>query len=467
MANIIPRRDKNGNITSYTIRVYHGYDSSGRRLKPFTTSYKPEKGTTAKQAEKAAQKFADEFESECLHFGEANSSMRLSDFVPRYLEIAKQTLSPATYEFYKLKTDSLIIPALGHLKLKDINPSHIQKFINQLAAAPKEKRSGLPNEQGETLSPSAVRRYLTVLQSIFKQAVKLGLISDSPAKVERLTLPKAQAPKIEIFTKQDAAQMLEALENEDLQFQTLVQLAIFTGARRGELCALKFSDVDFEQRKITIERAAYKIKGQPLATKPPKDYETRTVTINDSCCELLNLLKVEKIESAQRLGTQWSGGDWVFTQWNGEMMNPMTPTKQFSKFLERNGLKHRKFYSLRHTSATLLLYAGVNIKQVQGRLGHGDIETTNKYLHLIEEADVEARTSLILCYCPKECPKARKKKRPRRNPTFHKKPPLGTPNKRKIEWWSFHFVQSCLIPFYGNGAQIAHKNSLKKKQSRL
>lgn len=401
MANITPRRDKNGNITSYTIRVYHGYDSSGKRLKPFTTSFKPEKGMTAKQIEKELRRFADDFENECLHFGEANSSMRLSDFIPRYLEITKQTLSPATYEFYKLKIDSLIIPALGHLKLKDINPSHIQKFINQLATAPKEKRNGLPNEQGETLSPSTVRRYLTVLQSIFKQAVKLGLISDSPAKVERLTLPKAQAPKIEIFTKQEAAQMLEALENEDLQFQTLIQLAIFTGARRGELVALKFSDIDFNQRKIMIERAAYKIKGKPLATKPPKDYETRTVTINESCIELLKLLKAEKIKTAQRLGSQWLGGNWVFTQWNGEMMNPMTPTKQFSKFLERNGLKHRKFHSLRHTSATLLLYAGVNIKQVQGRLGHGDIETTNKYLHLIEEADVEAVNKLDIMLLPK------------------------------------------------------------------
>lgn len=414
MANITPRRDKNGNITSYTIRVYHGYDSTGKRLKPFTTSYKPDKDMTAKQAEKAAARFADEFENECLHFGEANSSMRLADFIPKYLETAKKTLSPATYEFYKLKIDSLIIPALGHLKLKDINPSHIQKFINQLAAAPKEKRSGEPVESGETLSPSTVRRYLTVLQSIFKQAVKLGLITDSPAKVERLTLPKAQAPKIEIFTKQEAARMLEALESEDLQFQTLVQLAIFTGARRGELVALKFSDIDFEQRKITIERAAYKIKGQPLATKPPKDYETRTVTINESCCELLKLLKAEKIESAQRLGSQWSGGNWVFTQWNGEMMNPMTPTKQFSKFLARNGLKHRKFHSLRHTSATLLLYAGVNIKQVQGRLGHGDIETTNKYLHLIEEADVEAANKLDIMLLPKRTPESLEAETPKK-----------------------------------------------------
>ena len=74
--------------------------------------------------------------------------------------------------------------------------------------------------------------------------------------------------------------MLACLETEDIQFQTLIQLAIFMGARRGELVALKFSDVDFEQSKITIERAAVKLKGQKTVIKPPKDYEVRTVTVN-------------------------------------------------------------------------------------------------------------------------------------------------------------------------------------------
>ncbi|MCI8604461.1 MAG: site-specific integrase [Ruminiclostridium sp.] len=400
MPTITPRKNKNGEITSFTIRVYRGYDRSGNRLKPFTTSYKPPKDLTPRQAEKEAQKFADKFETECLHFGEANSSLRLSDFVPKYLEVAKTTLSPATYEFYSHNINDYIVPALGHLKLKDIRPSHIQQYIKQLTELPKKTRGQL-QENGETIAASTVRRYLTVLQSIFKQAVKQGLLNENPANVEHLTLPKAQVPKIDIFTKQEAAQMLAALEKEDLQFQTLIQLAIFTGARRGELIALKFSDIDFEQRKITIERSAYKITGQPLATKPPKDYETRTVTINESCCQLLKMLKREKLAESQRLGSAWCGDDWVFTQWNGEMMNLMTPTKQFAKFLKKNGLKHRKFHSLRHTSATLLLYAGVNIKQVQGRLGHGDIETTNKYLHLIEEADVEAANKLDIMLLPK------------------------------------------------------------------
>lgn len=86
--------------------------------------------------------------------------------------------------------------------------------------------------------------------------------------------------------------MLTCLEKEPLQFQVLIQLAIFTGARRGELVALKFSDVDFQQSKITIERAAVKVKGEETIIKPPKDYEVRTVTVNKSCIELIQSLTV-------------------------------------------------------------------------------------------------------------------------------------------------------------------------------
>lgn len=393
MAAITPRKNKSGEIISYTIRVYRGYDSSRNRLKPYTMTYKPEPGMTAKQVEKELNRQAVQFEEKCMRGGVADPTIRLSDFCEKYLEIAKGTLSPTTYAFYQEQIRSLIVPALGHFKLKDITAAHVQQYIQQLSEMPKSTRAG-EKESGETISPSTIRRYLTVLQSIFKQAVKLGLIPETPAKTEKLTIPKVKQPKIEIFSKQEAAQMLACLETEDIQFQTLIQLAIFMGARRGELVALKFSDVDFEQSKITIERAAVKLKGQKTIIKPPKDYEVRTVTVNQSCLELIKLLRAEKAREAARLGTQWINGGWLFTTWNGEIMNPQTPTKQFSKFLERHGLRHRKFHSLRHTSATLLLYAGVNIKQVQGRLGHGDIETTNKYLHVLEEADVEAAKAL-------------------------------------------------------------------------
>ena len=217
-----------------------------------------------------------------------------------------------------------------------------------------------------------------------------------------ITLPKAPPPDVQIFTKQEAIYILSCLEKEPLQFQTLIQLAIFTGARQGELVGLKFSDIDFFNSKMTICRSAYKLKGQPVKTKAPKSNKIRTVSVNASCMSLLEkLFKLHKAEAAA-LGDKWKGGDWVFTQWDGEIMHPQTPSRQFDKFLKHNNIAHRKFHSLRHTSATLLLYNGTDLKTVQERLGHADITTTNKYLHLVEQADAAAVNSLEKLLEPKE-----------------------------------------------------------------
>jgi len=113
--------------------------------------------------------------------------------------------------------------------------------------------------------------------------------------------------------------MLSYLEQEEIQFQVFVQLAIMTGARRGELTALKFSDFDYDNKKVTIERAAVKLKGKPTQIKAPKDYEVRTVAINQYCIDLLKLLRIEKNKKAKSLGIMWHENDWLFTQDNGKL----------------------------------------------------------------------------------------------------------------------------------------------------
>ena len=105
------------------------------------------------------------------------------------------------------------------------------------------------------------------------------MIQNNPANAERLSMPPVLSPKVEIFTKQEAAEMLERLEEEPLQFRTIVQLAIISGARLGELVGLKISDVDFINNKITISRTAYKLTGEPVKTKAPKDNDVRTVSV--------------------------------------------------------------------------------------------------------------------------------------------------------------------------------------------
>ena len=251
-------------------------------------------------------------------------SRYFADFVPQYLTIKKDVLSPHTYEDYKNTLERYIIPQLGHLKLAAIRPIHIQEFVKYLSEGEsiRKHKNGEVRKSGKTHSPATVRRYLAMVQSVLNQAVKLELIPNNPAKAEKLTLPKITTAKVEIFTKQEAAEMLAYLENEPLQYRALIQVAIMTGARRGELVALKFTDIDRSSCRITIERAAVKVKGEPLRTKPPKDFEVRSVTVPQYCIDLLDDLKEEKRREAARLGDAWHYDDYIFTQYDGSMMNP-------------------------------------------------------------------------------------------------------------------------------------------------
>jgi len=383
-------RNKDGQLISFRVRVSDGVGVDGKqRFK--TMTWKVPRGMTEKQAQKAAQTAAAQFEEQVKN-GLAGSQrgLKLSEFIPMYLEVKQGVLSPRIFVEYKRTIDNVIVPALGHIKLSELRPAHVQAFVNQLQGDVKQRKDGSPDTDNPKLSPATIRRKLTVLQSILSAAVRLDIIAANPADSKKLVLPKVQTPKIEIFSKQAAQKMLDCLESEPLQFKVLIWLAITSGCRCGELVGLKFTDFDYDTCKMTVERSAYKLKGEPVRTKPPKDFETRTITLNPYCIELVKQLQAEKFREAQRLGTYWKEGGWLFTQDNGEIMHPHTPTAQFRKFLAKHGLEHKKFHSLRHSSATLLLYGGADIKTVQQRLGHGDITTTNKYLHCVAEADEAA-----------------------------------------------------------------------------
>ncbi len=130
MANITPRKNKDGVITSYTIRVYHGYDGAGKRLKPYTMSYKPAPNMTARQIEKELNRQAVQFEEQCKNgMTGAAGNLRLSDISEQYFEAMKGKLSPTTYSYYRTIADTAILPALGHHKAAELKPVHMQEFV--------------------------------------------------------------------------------------------------------------------------------------------------------------------------------------------------------------------------------------------------------------------------------------------------------------------------------------------------
>lgn len=376
--------EKRGN--SYRITVCCGYDINGKQLRRRMT-YTPDEKMTAKQIEKEVQRQAVLFEEQCNNGTVGTDGrMKLADYVPIYLESAKHRLSPVVYEKYCRMLDICIVPMLGHLKLKDIKPLHIQRFVNAL----EERTTHFDGKEGK-LTSSTIHRYYTMVQSVLHSAYKLGLIGVNPADSDRITLPKADEQATDIFTQEELNIMLEKLEVEPLQFKLLIHLALNTGCRRGELVGLKWSDIDYKTGILTVSRSNYKLTGDSeIKSKTTKTGKSRTIMLPPYCLEMMKQFKAQQAQTQLMLGDRWQGDNWIFTQADGKAMYPTTPTLQFTRFLKRAGLEHKKFHALRHTSATLLLSNGTNIKNVAARLGHAQLKTTNRYVHAVEQAEKEA-----------------------------------------------------------------------------
>lgn len=387
MASITRRGD------SYLIKVSMGYDSNGKQIIKSKTWNIPE-GTNEERARKKAEKEAVLFEEKCKH-GEVSNApkLRLRDFIPTYLETISSSIEVTTLEYYTRAIENYILPFMGDWIMADIKPSNIQNFISHMSKKP----SGVHAKKDDTfsgdrkpISPATVMRYLTIVRSIFRIAYKLEIVQVNPTDARRLEIPKVPEPKIEFFDPDQANQISEYLEKEPLQDKVYILLCIIIGARRGEIVGLKFSDFNYETKILTIERTAYKLKGKPVGLKSPKGKKVNYIAVNDYVLALVDQLKEDKKKLKEKLGDRWAGDEWLFTQWDGSIMNPHTMTRTFSKFLAKNNIEHKKLHAMRHSAATIMLVSGMSIKDVQQRLGHADIKTTNKYLHVLADADAKA-----------------------------------------------------------------------------
>jgi integrase len=179
------------------------------------------------------------------------------------------------------------------------------------------------------------------------------------------------------------------LAKAPIKYKCFVILAILTGFRRGEIVGLHWDDIDFKNHKITVNRSAYYLSGQPTSEKGPKtDTSNRTIVVPKLCFDLLKQWRAEQGKMRLAIGDKWQGAENIFTTDNGRIMNPSTGPKWFSDFLEKNNFPHIRFHDLRHTFATLLISGNVDVKTVSHKLGHASPTTTmNFYVHSLESTD--------------------------------------------------------------------------------
>jgi integrase len=264
---------------------------------------------------------------------------------------------------------------LGGVKLTKFGPEHCDRFYAALLA--------------EGLSPTTVRHVHAILASACELAVDWGWLQRNPAK--RAHPPsraraETRAPSAEEITRiVDAAQQLDPVK------AVLLVVAAMTGARRGELCALKWSDVDWERRTLTIARSLT-ITPDVTIEGTTKTKKSRTISLGAMGVEHLRAHRERCSDLARSGGIELLNDAYIFsTSLDGLVpVKPDSLTQFHVRLMAKLGMDYR-FHELRHFMATSMAASGVGIRTIAGRLGHADPALTLRtYAHWLETADREA-----------------------------------------------------------------------------
>lgn len=377
----------------YEIRVSMGCGMNGKKVVKYKT-WVPDKNYTPKQLEKEVERQKMLFEEEVKSGNCANSNIKFEPYSKIWIkDYGEQNLAPKTLSRY-CEYLKRINKAIGHIKLKDLQPLHLNAFYRNLAEdgvnlKAKRDENGKIISNGK-LSPKTIVEHHRVISKLLSTAVKWNYINDNVAR--RADPPKVPARDIEFLDENETKEMLKALNGESITYRTMILLLVYTGMRRGELFGLEWKDIDFKNGYLHIVRTSQYIGNKQLITKEPKTKSSkRTMKISNDMLKRLKIYQAWQSEQRLKIGSEWNDTDRLFTQWNGLPMYPDSLTKWFKLFLKRHNLRQVTLHSLRHTNATLMIAEGTDIRTVSGRLGHSNTSTAlNIYTHALKSKDTQA-----------------------------------------------------------------------------
>jgi len=321
------------------------------------------------------------------------SDMSIKNWLEIWIDTYTTHIKDSTRNEYRKIIEQRILPRLGDKKLQKLSQDDVQRFINELFKSGRVNRKDAP----AGLSARSVEFTHTVLCAAMSQAESIGHIQKNPAVKKKpnrsggITLPKVISKDVEILS----GESLNAFEIavQEHEHKALFLTLLWTGLRRGECLALKWSDIILRIDSsciITVNKQLQKerIKGGVLHVVPfTKNDKERTVPVDN---ELLSLLQEHKsIQEFKKTvaGELWADNNLVFCDDIGGFLSPDAITKQFTRFIEKQGIPITKLHALRHTAATEMLQAGDSVKDVQHSLGHATAAfTLDRYVKIADEA---------------------------------------------------------------------------------
>ncbi len=312
--------------------------------------------------------------------------MTVREWLTTWLAAVRQEVAPKSHERYSEIVENYLAPALGHLPITKLAPSHIQKAYSDWAAGCRRdgKSGGLA---------ARTRRHMhRILKTALTRAVEQQVLARNPTDAFKKRLPKVEHREMAILSTEQSARLLETIKHTRVYWPVL--LALSTGMRRGEVLALRWKNVDLDRATLRVMESLEQTKAG-LRFKAPKTERTRAITLPAFAVEGLRRLKRRQAEELLMLGTRQNGETIVCSRADGLPLQPRSLTHQFTYLVSRaKDLPRVRFHDLRHSHATHLLLAGVHPKVAQERLGHSTITTTlDLYSHVTDtmQSDAAAR----------------------------------------------------------------------------
>jgi len=328
--------------------------------------------------------------------GQAARDTTLGDLIAQWLDLAQHDLSPSTVRGYRNTITRYITPSLEKVPLSRLKTAQLDRFYANL-----HEKGG---KDGEPLAPATVRQAHAILRRALQQGIRWGWITANPAALA--SPPRIRRTEIAIPEPADVLRLIEAADVEDPDLAAFLRTSVTTGARRGELCALRWRDVDLTARTVLIAHNLVEGASGSLVEKDTKTHAARRIALDTTTAEVLQAHRRRMEERARACGTTIGESAYVFTR-SVDGTEPWVPnevTKVFIRLRNGLGLPSVRLHDLRHFAATRLLAAGVPVRTVSGRLGHANAVTTlGVYARFLEASDREAADALgaVLTATPK------------------------------------------------------------------
>jgi integrase len=294
----------------------------------------------------------------------------VAQYLERWLtESAKLSTRPRTFERYEQLIRLHIVPEIGSVRLEKLAPADVQRLLNR--------------KHGAGLSPKSVRHIRAVLTVALNRALRWGLVGRNVAALT--DAPKLERHEIKPLTLEQTQHFIEMVKSEP--FGPFFLLAATTGARRGELLAAKWTDVDLDARVMRITGSLQRINGRLQVCEPKTAKSRRPLPLLDFVADALKGHRARQLRERLQAGPDWLDHGFVFTGDHGQPLDPDGALRDaFKGILEKAGLPDIRLHDLRHSAASLLLALNIHPRVVMELLGHSQISLTmNTYSHTVPE----------------------------------------------------------------------------------